>query len=274
MNAAPTSRNVKRFQKLVLGHFQKAGRDLPWRRTRDPYRILLSEIMLQQTQVERVIPFYERFFARFPDVTSLSRASFAEVYEYWKGLGYNRRAKALRDLAEVIVREHGGAFPSTAKALEELPGVGRYTAAAVAAFAFSKRVILIETNIRTVYLHHFFSGKGKVDDKSIEPLIERTLPDRDFARWYAALMDYGAHLKKNGVKLNSRSRSYVRQKPFKNSTRKLRGEILRRLSESEGQMVEKLRHELGAKAYLFRRELQKLKSEGLIVLERAHVQLA
>ena len=147
----------KKFKDTVWKYYREHGRsDLPWRKTTDPYRILVSEVMLQQTQVERVIPYYTRFLKKFPTVRALAKAPLSQVLIAWQGLGYNRRAKMLHEAAKEVVRGHGGLFPRTALELEKLPGVGPYTAHAVAAFAYNEDGICIETNIRTAVTHHFF----------------------------------------------------------------------------------------------------------------------
>lgn len=203
-----------------------SGRDLSWRRTRDPYRILISEVMLQQTQVSRVEDYYQKFMARFPDFGALARAKSADVLRLWQGLGYNRRALALHDLAKTVVREYGGALPRDREALEALPGIGSYTAGAVRTFAFNEQECFIETNIRRVFIHFFFPKRKKVNDREILPLITKTCPsERGLTRkWYWALMDYGAMLgatmKKNP---NRRSAHYAKQSKFSGSDRELRG---------------------------------------------------
>ena len=207
----------------TLKKFYKANRRaLPWRKTRDPYKILVSEVMLQQTQVERVVPKYNAFLKEFPTVSTLAKAPLSKVLSQWSGLGYNRRGKFLHEAAKVIVIDGWEG---------KLPGVGPYTRAAVEAFAFNKPGVFIETNIRTVYTHFYFKDKQGVADAEILPLIEKDLKKskmepRDF---YAALMDYGSHLKKSGIKINKQSKHYMKQKKFEGSDRKVRGEILREL---------------------------------------------
>ncbi len=223
---------VRRLLREVKAFYKKEGRGyLPWRKTRDPYKILVSEVMLQQTQVDRVVPFYKRFLKRFPSVEILSRAKLSEVLLVWQGLGYNRRAKFLHEAAKRIVQDYEGTFPNTVEEMEKLSGIGPYTARAVAAFAFNKSEVFIETNIRSVFLYLCFSGKRKISDKQILPLIvvaltKSRMQPRDF---YAALMDYGNHLKRRGIKVNVRSKQYLKQATFKGSTRQLRGVILREL---------------------------------------------
>jgi len=189
--------------------------------------------MLQQTQVERVIPFYKRFVKKYPTARALSRASLRDVLKVWNGLGYNRRAKFLHEAAKQIVTLKK--FPRKAEEIEKLPGVGHYTARAVAAFAFNRPEVFVETNIRTVLTHSYkglsFAKDGRVEDKTLLPLVAETLKrskmePRDF---YAAMMDYGAHLKKQGIRLNSKSRHYTKQSKFEGSVRQLRGAILREL---------------------------------------------
>ncbi|MGH7175700.1 MAG: A/G-specific adenine glycosylase, partial [Minisyncoccia bacterium] len=208
------------FKRKVWAHYKKEGRhNLPWRKTRDPYKILVSEVMLQQTQVERVIPFYTEFTKRWPSFGALADAPLAEVLKAWQGLGYNRRAKMLRAAAKEIIERLGGKFPKTAEELDRLPGIGHYTANAIAAFAFTRDAVFIETNIRTAILYNFFAGKKKVSDTQIRRILEELLPRGKSRVWNLALMDYGAHLKKSGVKLNAKSRHYSRQSKFAGSNR-------------------------------------------------------
>ncbi len=224
------------FKKIVWAHYKKHGRhDLPWRLTKNPYRILVSEIMLQQTQVERVIPFYKNFLKQFPTVQALAVAPLAEVLKAWQGLGYNRRAKMLHAAAKEVVAKHKGKFPPIYSELVELPGIGPYTAGAVAAFAYNHDVIFIETNIRTAITHHFFNERnttiyGSVSDAQIHEILEKLLPKGKSREWYSALMDYGAYLKKSGVKLNAKSKHYTKQSKFTGSLREARGAILRALA--------------------------------------------
>ena len=211
--------------KLVteLKKFYKTNkRDLPWRHTHDPYKILVSEVMLQQTQVERVIPKYKAFLKEFPTVSSLARAPLSSVLRQWQGLGYNRRGKFLHEAAKVIMKDGW---------VGKLPGVGPYTRVAVEAFAHNKAGVFIETNIRTVFTHFYFPNKSGVEDAALLPLIERDfkkskMEPRDF---YAALMDYGSYLKRSGVKVNTQSKHYTKQKKFEGSERQLRGALLREL---------------------------------------------
>lgn len=226
-----------KFRLLVWAHYRKHGRhDLPWRppslklgkgREDDAlYRVLVSEMMLQQTQVERVIPFYKKFLKKFPTSARLASSSLASVFQTWQGLGYNRRAKMLREAA----RELASRDIRTVPELEALPGVGPYTARAIAAFAWNENVVCIETNIRTAIIHHFFPRRRSVADTELVEVLSRALPKGRAREWYSALMDYGAYLKRSGVSHNARSRTYVKQSRFSGSLREARGTILRELS--------------------------------------------
>jgi A/G-specific adenine glycosylase len=180
------------FGLTVLAHYRERGRDLPWRRTRDPYHILVSEVMLQQTQVARVLKKYDQFLTAFPTVLSLSGATAAEVLGIWQGLGYNRRALALHQAARTIVSEHQGAVPRSPVELRRLPSIGPATAAAVCVFACDLPLPFIETNIRSAVIHFFFQERASVPDADILPVIELTLDRENPRDWYYALMDYGA----------------------------------------------------------------------------------
>lgn len=220
------------FAEIVWAHHKKYGRhDLPWRKNYNPYRILVSELMLQQTQVDRVIPFYKVFLKRFPTAKKLAEAPLAEVLIYWNGLGYNRRAKFLHQSAQEIVRKKG--VPKTADALESLPGVGPYTARAVAAFAYDAREVVIETNIRAVLIHHFFKDQEQVSDAELFPILADLVAKVPSPReWYSALMDYGTALKKEQMNPARRSKHHVKQSKFEGSLRQVRGAILKALTQS------------------------------------------
>lgn len=239
---------------------------MPWRKTRDPYKILVSELMLQQTQVDRVIPFYTAFIKQFPTVQALSRAPLSKVLRAWQGLGYNRRAKFLHEAAKQLAALK--TFPRKAEQIEELRGVGHYTARAVAAFAFNAPEVFVETNIRTVFFWHSdFLRQSDIADKDLLPLVAHALKTsrmtpRDF---YAALMDYGAHLKRQGVRLNSKSKHYTKQSKFKGSPRELRGAILRELLQHRASLST-LVHRIPATKEDMARELARLAAEGLIKL--------
>lgn len=226
-----TEEEIRAFRKLVREYYRRAGRSFPWRETADPYRILVSELMLQQTQTTRVVEKFVRFTDTLPDFFALAEASTHEVLSLWQGLGYNRRALYLKQAAGVVVDEHGGVLPSDETALVALPGVGPATAGAVLAFAFNEPAVFVETNIRSVFIHHFFEGRDAVSDRDILPLVDTTL-DRDNPRtWYWGLMDYGVFLKESAGNPARRSAHHATQSPFRGSDREIRGAVLALLVE-------------------------------------------
>lgn len=232
------------FRKVVWAFYKKHGRhDLLWRppslklrrdKALDLYSVLVSEVMLQQTQVERVIPLYKNFLKKFPTAKKLASAPLADVLKAWQGLGYNRRAKMLHSAAKQLAIKKF----TTVVELETLPGVGPYTARAVATFVYNQDVVVIETNIRTAVIHHFFEDKKKVSDVEIEKILTQMLPKGKSREWYSALMDYGAHLKRSGVSHNARSMTHTKQSKFAGSLREVRGAILRELSHEQVSRVQ------------------------------------
>lgn len=220
----------KQFKETVLDYHRTHGRQhLPWRQTTDPYKILVSEVMLQQTQVDRVIPYFTRWMKLYPTAKRLAGAPLGDVLTAWQGLGYNRRAKGLWEAAKVVTQENKGKLPEEPEELEKLPGIGPYTARAVAAFAHNRDVIFIETNIRTAVVHHFFRGQEGITDIQIREILEKAYPQGQAREWYSALMDYGSHLKRSGIRLNAKSKGYTKQSTFEGSGRQARGAILKAL---------------------------------------------
>lgn len=269
----PPDPTLAEFIARVWAHYDREGRDLPWRRTADPYRVLISEVMLQQTQVARVIPKYEAFLAAFPTVEALADAPLETLLGVWRGLGYNRRAIALRRAAGTIVEQHGGRVPDTLEALVALPGIGHATAAQVLAFAYNIGVPFIETNVRSVYLHEFFTDAEGVPDALILPLVEATL-DHDRPReWFWALMDYGTHLKANLSNPSRRSAHHTRQSRFEGSNRQLRGRLLAELGRpagvtgAGGERPDDLARAAGFDSARVQAALAALQSEGFVVCE-------
>ncbi len=248
----------------MLTHYQVHGRDLPWRRTHDPYLVIVSEVMLQQTQVARVEPKYTEFIEAFPDLESLARAPLETVLRCWQGLGYNRRAVSLKRLAEQVVAEHGGLIPRDLQSLRRLPGVGPATAAAVAAFAFGDPYPFLETNIRAAYLHHFFADREGVADKEVLPLVEATLDRADPRTWYYALMDYGSTLKRRVSNPSRRSRHHSRQSPFEGSKRQLRARTLRVVLDEPGSVVSQILEAVGGSLEEVESVLEELVDEGFL----------
>lgn len=217
--------NLPRFRKEIWKYYKEHGRVLPWRKAIHPYKILVSEIMLQQTQVSRVIPKYREFLTLFPNVTALAHASQADVLRAWSGLGYNRRALFLKRAAETIAKQKK--FPNTTEELTKLPGVGKNTAGAILAYAFNKPAVFIETNIRRVFIHHFFQDTIGISDADILVIVEKTVDAKNPKEWYWALMDYGSFLATQVENPNRKSKSYVKQSKFFGSLRELRAKILK-----------------------------------------------
>lgn len=248
-----------------MDHYRREGRDLPWRRTLDPYAVLVSEVMLQQTQVSRVLPKYAEFLHAFPDVGALASAPLEAVLRHWQGLGYNRRAVNLRRAAQIVAIERGGEFPRDVADLRRLPGVGPATAAAVAAFAFGLPALYVETNVRAVFLHHFFADREGVTDAELMPLVDATLDRDDPRTWYYALMDYGVHLKRTIPNPSRGSAHHVRQSRFEGSHRQARSRVLRAVLAAGSQTAEDVAETLGIPAGDAVAILEELESDGFLV---------
>jgi A/G-specific adenine glycosylase len=247
------------LQQVVLGYYKLHGRDMPWRQpdadgTFDPYKIMVSELMLQQTQVTRVVPKYHEFVSHFPDIGALADVGLGEVLTVWQGLGYNRRAKYLHIAAREIVEKFNGKIPKRLGELITLPGIGANTAGAILVYAYNQPQIFIETNIRTVFIHHFFNDQDKIDDKEIYPLVEKSVqyfagweekPENrmyfasdalnisntvpHYRQWFWALMDYGSYLKSTVGNKSRQSSKYAKQSAFSGSLRQIRGQVIKQL---------------------------------------------
>lgn len=232
--------SIQEFKKTIWNYYKKHKRDLPWRKTTDPYKILISEVMLQQTQVSRILMKYPEFLEKFPTFESLANSSLTDLLRVWKGIGYNRRALYLRSTAQIIVKKYNGKLPDDQKILETLPGIGSATAASIIVYTFNKPVIFIETNIRRVFIYFFFQDKVGVHDKELVPFIEKSLNKKNPREWYWALMDYGTMLAKTILNPNKRSKHYVVQSKFEGSNRQLRGKIIGYLLEHTAASSENL----------------------------------
>lgn len=230
----PNSKNLKppseaekqkfrQVRRKILSYYKRYGRDLPWRRTTSPYHILVSEFMLQQTQVSRVVDYYQKFIKQLPDVKSLAEVKTPMLLKLWSGLGYNSRALRLRAAAQVILEKHDGIIPDDQKSLKELPGIGEYTSAAILAFAYNKPVPVIDINIRRVLLHEL-ALPNSTSNEELTIIAKRLIPRGKSAEWHNALMDYGAALPPKVKKLYP---PLTRQSSFKGSKREARGYILR-----------------------------------------------
>jgi A/G-specific adenine glycosylase len=255
---------VAAFQQQIYSRYRSTPRPMPWRTTRDPYQILTAEIMLQQTKVERVKTKYAEFLSAFPTLAALSSAPLADVLRVWQGLGYNRRAIALKRCAEEIVSRRGGRFPRAVDELESLPGIGPYTARAVAAFAFGTAEPLVETNIRTLFIHFFFHGRDKVHDREIMPLVAATLDRQNPRDWYYALMDFGVRLKQLHPNPGRRSRHHAPQSRFEGSNRQLRSSLLRTVMAGPGMTAVELAGQLAAEQGDVERNLADMEREGFL----------
>ncbi len=232
--AAPEAEAIALFQEEIWTYYAKQGRHFSWRENITPYGVVVSEIMLQQTQTHRVAQKYDCFIEKFEDFSALAEAPFSEVLALWKGLGYNRRALNLQKIATIVMEQHQGLLPEEEALLETFPGIGKATARSIVSFAFNKPVAFIETNIRTVFLFFFFAQDQRVHDREILLLVQKTLPRERARDWYYALMDYGVMLKKEVGSLNAQSVHYKVQSRFAGSDRQLRGRILEFLLKGDG----------------------------------------
>lgn len=266
--ALPAPVEIAAFRRAVLDYYREHGRhDLPWRATTDPYEVLVSEVMLQQTQVPRVLPRYRAWLELFPTADALAAAPLEVVLEAWQGLGYNRRAIALKRAATIIAEECAGEFPRDEAALRALPGVGPATAAGVRAFAFGEPALYLETNVRAALLHHFFGDRGDVSDAEVRPLVLATLDASDPRTWYYALMDYGAHLKRTLPNPSRRSRHHARQSRFDGSRRQKRARLLRAVLAAPGRSGAELASACEIELALAEELLSELVAEGFLALD-------
>jgi len=256
--------SLQAFQDRIYAYYHAHARMFPWRQTLDPYHILVSEFMLQQTQVQRVLIKYPPFLEAFPTFESVARAGLKEVLARWQGLGYNRRALALKTASEIVVQTYAGLLPRDPEELMRLPGIGRSTAGAVLAFAFRIPMAFIETNIRRVFIHCFFAGQDQVADARIMPLVEATLDRANPRDWYYALMDYGAMLKERFVNPNRQSAHYGRQAPFEGSRRQVRGRILKAMLDHPRVSLSELAALIQAAPEDLAAILQALEREGFL----------
>ncbi len=257
-----TSAGIRAFRRRIYDYYDRHGRDLPWRRRPTGYRVVVSEIMLQQTQVDRVRDKFGEFLGVFPGFPNLAEASAAKLIAIWSGMGYNRRALALRALARKVLSEHRGRLPGDFDKLLALPGIGKYTAGAVLAFAFNRPVVFLDTNIRRVFIHEFFHDRNSVHDDDIIPLIQRTMDRKNPRRWYNALMDYGSMLVKEHRNPNRRSAHYQKQSPFENSNRQVRGRIVKLLVKNAPLTFTEIVKQTGIDSGRVKANLAQLEAEG------------
>ncbi len=253
------------FIQEIWKYYKEYGRELPWRGEEDPYKVLVSEIMLQQTQVSRVTPKYYQFLEVFPTFHDLAHAKLSDVLTIWKGLGYNRRGKGLHDIAKIVTKDFSGELPQDPEILEQFPSLGKATAHSVAVFSWNHPHTFIETNIRRVYIHFFFRDKEEVHDKEIFPLIKKTLDTKYPREWYYALMDYGAMLKTSVPNPNRKSAHYTKQSKFEGSRRQARSSILDAIRTSRGLTKASLDKKIKKDRILIQAIIQELQNEGFLV---------
>lgn len=263
---------VDEVRELIWQKARELYRDMPWRQDTQPYFVLVSEIMLQQTQVERVRYKFQEFIDKFPNVTALASAPLAEVLTVWSGLGYNRRAQFLHQAAKQIEERFGGKIPTTSDELISLPGIGVNTAGALLAYSFNQPALFIETNVRTVLFYHFFPNQEVVSDRELRVQLDVLLDKEHPREFYWGLMDYGSELKKQGAGQLTKSKHYKKQAPLKGSLREVRGLILKALINGSVEQNELARQMPVDDRYT--RALNDLLNEGLIVQTGERLSLA
>tara|TARA_Y100000310_G_scaffold334233_1_gene413469 strand:+ start:4626 stop:5417 length:792 start_codon:yes stop_codon:yes gene_type:complete len=261
--------NSKQLQSKILSWYKVHKRDLPWRKTSDPYKILVSEIMLQQTQVDRVIPKYLAFLKAFPSINALASAKTDDVLTLWSGLGYNARAIRLQKTAQVITKDFKGKFPKDRDVLLTLPGVGPYTANAVLSFAFNLPFPCIDTNIRRILLHELQLPESTSITK-LYSIAESLIPKNKSCIWHNALMDYGSSVltaKKTGIK------ALTKQSKFLHSRRWYRGQIMKIVVKEKKISLNKLSKLLKKEKTFLVSILDELQKEKLVKVVKNQITL-
>ncbi|MDR3123573.1 MAG: A/G-specific adenine glycosylase [Treponema sp.] len=257
--------DIAEFRKIIYRNFKQEGRSFPWRQEdATPWGVAVSEFMLQQTQTGRVVPYWERWMRLWPTPEDLARASLEDTLREWSGLGYNNRARRLRECARIIAERHGGRVPGTPGELLLLPGIGAYTAGAIACFAYNYPSVFIETNIRATVIHFFFEGRRDVSDAEMLPILESALDRRNPRKWHWALMDYGAALKKITPNPGRRSAHYARQSPFQGSFRQIRGSLVRSLVSQGPASAPELGKRTGIETQDVYKALNALKKDAMV----------
>ncbi|MDR2194054.1 MAG: A/G-specific adenine glycosylase [Treponema sp.] len=275
MSVAENWGKIGEFKSTVYSFYEQYGRTFPWREHTEPWGVLVSEYMLQQTQTERVIPYFERWMRRWSTPEALHTASLEEALSEWVGLGYNRRCRFLKDCARIITEDYGGRVPAVPEVLRSLPGIGAYTAGAIACFAYNYPSVFIETNIRAAVIHFFLDATESVStetprliaDRDVSSILEAALEGetrKNPRLWYWALMDYGANLKKIHVNPNRKSAHYSKQSKFKGSLRQIRGGIIRTLTREGASTLETLLHNTAAREQNLYRALDSLQKDSLV----------
>lgn len=265
--------NTGQFITIVNNFYANNRRSFAWRETITPYNVFVSEVMLQQTQTYRVAPKFDAFIQYLPDFKTLADAPFSQVLSLWKGLGYNRRALNLQRAAQMVVDNYNNILPDDPRLVDELPGIGPATASSIVCFAFNKPTVFIETNIRTVFIYHFFPCRTDVHDKELIPLIQDTVDQINPREWYYALMDYGVYLKKEVGNVSRASKHYTKQSRFEGSNRQIRGAILECLLQHGPQLQESIHHCLSFDAERIDHALEQLLSEKIVHRTAQHITL-
>jgi A/G-specific adenine glycosylase len=264
--------NLDEFKGAVYAFYARSGREFPWRGENvPPWAVLVSEFMLQQTQTERVIPFFNNWMRQWPSPEALHNAPFEHVLRAWLGLGYNRRCRFLKECARVITTDYAGIVPNTPSELLKLPGIGAYTAGAIACFAYNYPSVFIETNIRAALIQFFFQNEAvssqKVPDADLFPLLEAFLDEenrKNPRKWYYALMDFGADIKKQGANPNHISAHYVKQSKFEGSFRQMRGRVVKILTLQGASSAEDLAEAARMKKEDLYNVLEALKKDSMV----------
>ncbi len=269
-----SSEVINTFHQIICSYFKRNGRNFSFRDEISPYKVLVSEMMLQQTQTNQVDEKFEQFIKKYPDFKTLAKTSNEELLAIWQGLGYNRRALALRDIAQKVISEYNGILPADVEILKSFPQIGHNTASSIVAFAFNMPTYFIETNIRRVYIYFFFPRKKSVKDSEILPIVKKTLDNKHIREWYYALMDYGVMLKKTHPELNKKSAHYRKQSQYKGSIREVRGKILKLLINKKSLSESEIRHHFSNSSVDVLKVLKVLIEEGFLKKEKKRYTLA
>ncbi len=266
--------SIRRFNAMLTAFYQKNRRPMPWRDEITAYRVLVSEIMLQQTQVSRVLKKFDMFIQVFPDLKTLAQASLEDVLRVWQGLGYNRRAQYLLQIARAIMDRWSGLVPDDPALLQTLPGIGTATAGSIVVFTYNRPVVFIETNVRRVCIHHFFQDRTEVSDKEIYPVVHKLLDPVHPREWYYSIMDYGTHLAACIENPNRRSRHYIKQSRFLGSDREIRGKIIRLVLRGDPVRGDDVYVHIQCEKERTERILEQMIAEGLLVRDRSGIRIS
>lgn len=261
---------IEQFKTIIWLYYKTYARRFAWRYTDDPYHILISEVMLQQTQTHRVEKKYIEFITLFPTMHDLAKSSSGQLFTCWQGLGYNRRALFLQKTAQKITAEYDGKVPQSPEILVTFPAIGKTTAASICAFAFNQPTIFIETNIRAVFIHFFFFHETQVHDTQLYPLVQASIDKNNPREWYYALMDYGVMLKKIMKNPAQKSAHYTKQSKFNGSDRQVRGQIIKILAQYKeiriNDLVLLLQKNISCTQSRTYRIMQDLDKEGFVII--------